>query len=347
MIVCGYPAFKNAQTNPYNMLLYSALIEKGCTVSEFDKIKFILQKTDILHIHWPDLIINHKSLLKTVISIARLCTLVLLCRLKRIKIVWTVHNLMPHDAYHEKTMKIALNWFVGHCSGLIFLSNSSKAEFIKFYKLKNLPACQIIPHGHYKSVYDKINNKLEARRELALPDDAFIILFFGQIRPYKNTEKLLNEFILIDQPKFYLCVAGSINDTALKENLELKSRGYDNISLDLKFIPEDKVSNYFSAADVTVLPYKNILNSGVALLSLSFDCPVIVPKLGSLSELRDIVGKEWVHIYEGDFSKEIIESTYEYIMRSKFKNCNLQEFEWNLIADKTLGLYEQLIKNSK
>ncbi|MDY7008651.1 MAG: hypothetical protein SWX82_33215 [Cyanobacteriota bacterium] len=51
------------------------------------------------------------------------------------------------------------------------------------------------------------------------------------------------------------------------------------IKLKFGFVPDKKLQEYFRAANFVVLPFKDILNSGNALLALSFDCPVLVSAL--------------------------------------------------------------------
>ena len=58
------------------------------------------------------------------------------------------------------------------------------------------------------------------------------------------------------------------------------------------------------ANDAVVLPYRNILNSGVALHSLARNKPILAPRTGSLPELQQTVGGDWVHLFDGDISAE-------------------------------------------
>ncbi len=342
MHILASPAFSNRHDNPFNTLLYEAIEQKGCKVSEFDKKLLLCGRYDILHMHWPDLTINRKNPLLFLVAVTYLVCVVVLCKIKNTKIVWTVHNLLPHDAHHKALTRKILHWFAGQCDGLIFLSAASRNEFKVVYPLRRTPPSAIVPHGHYRPVYPLVPDRMEARVQLGVPADARIALFLGQIRRYKNVEKLITEFSRIDSENIFLLVAGSVKDPALKPALERAAQGKDNIRLDLKFIPDEDIPCYFAAADIVVLPYTDILNSGAALLALSFDRPVVVPALGSLRELQETVGKDWVRLYEGDINAQILERHIADTLPRNGK-CPLECFNWDSIADKTIGLYEMIL----
>ncbi len=78
------------------------------------------------------------------------------------------------------------------------------------------------------------------------------------------------------------------------------------IKLDLRRIPSNEVQLLFSAADLVVLPFSDIMHSGSAMLALSFDRPVLVPARGSLPELQMRVGSEWVRTYDGELTPTIL-----------------------------------------
>lgn len=345
MHILASPAFSNRRDNPYNALLYEAIEQKGCKVSDFNKKLLLCGTHDILHMHWPDLTVNRKNPALFLVAVAYLVCVVALCKIKGTKIVWTVHNLLPHDAHHKTLTRKILHWFAGQCDGLIFLSEASRDEFRAAYPLKRMPSSAIVPHGHYKPVYPQVPGRTEARERLNVPADARIALFLGQIRRYKNVEKLIMEFSGIKKQDSFLLVAGSVKDPALKPALEQAAQGKNNIRLDLKFIPDEEIPYYFAAADIVVLPYTNILNSGAALLALSFDRPVVVPALGSLRELQEMVGGDWVRLYEGDVDTQILERHIVDALPLNGK-CPLKCFDWDSIADKTIGLYETILAKS-
>ena len=106
-----------------------------------------------------------------------------------------------------------------------------------------------------------------------------------------------------------LIVAGEPRAAALRAEIERAAAGDPRIELRLAFVPDEALQVYLRAADLVVLPYEEILNSGAALLALSFDCPILVPDKGSLEVLRADVGPDWVRLYQGALSTETLSAS--------------------------------------
>jgi hypothetical protein len=92
-----------------------------------------------------------------------------------------------------------------------------------------------------------------------------------------------------------------------------------------------------------VLPYKEILNSGSAILALSFDRPILVPALGTLTELRNRVGVDWVRIYEGELTPEKIRDAIDWTKTRKSNvRAPLDDFSWDRIAQTTIQAFQMV-----
>jgi beta-1,4-mannosyltransferase len=109
----------------------------------------------------------------------------------------------------------------------------------------------------------------------------------------------------------------------------------------LDFIPQDQAQLYFRAADLVVLPYREILNSGSALLALSFDCPILVPLRGTLGELQAQVGKDWVRAYTGEMTAAHIEDAMHWALNTpRPHQAPLQALDWQELAQQTVHAYK-------
>jgi glycosyltransferase involved in cell wall biosynthesis len=105
-------------------------------------------------------------------------------------------------------------------------------------------------------------------------------------------------------------------------------------------VPENDVQRYLRAADLVVLPFKEITNSASALLALSFDRPVLVPARGAMGELQTVAGRDWVSTYEGDLTPRILADALDWaLQRPRDGSPHLEALEWPLIARQTLALY--------
>jgi hypothetical protein len=74
-------------------------------------------------------------------------------------------------------------------------------------------------------------------------------------------------------------------------------------------VADEDICSLFDAADVVVLPYEDVLNSGSAILALSLDKPVIAPLVGSFPDLQSMVGNDWVHLYQTPIDRPKLEAT--------------------------------------
>ena len=146
---------------------------------------------------------------------------------------------------------------------------------------------QIMPHGSYQGYYQNYMTRSASRRKLGIPNNNFVFLFFGNIKGYKGLEELLCAYrkIRSNRNDVSLVIAGRIFD----EDIQTKIYDYalDDPSILIKqgYIEDCDVQIYFNAADIVILPYKNILTSGCALLSVAFERPIIAPCTGLIPEL--------------------------------------------------------------
>jgi beta-1,4-mannosyltransferase len=198
--VIASPAFTNEAGNPYNAALYRTLARCDVAVSEYSTKKLLSGKFHIWHLHWPDLLINGPTpwlrLKRTVLFMAKL----VLARMHGVKVIWTVHNIKPHD-YQLRLLQRAAYWVVLR-SIAAFISLSRYAEDVAMEAYPRLRHVRgfVIPHGHYKGLYPDEVTKEEARRVLQIDPCADVYLFFGMIRPYKNLERLIELFREIPNP---------------------------------------------------------------------------------------------------------------------------------------------------
>ena len=149
----------------------------------------------------------------------------------------------------------------------------------------------VVPFGINNAVPRTELTTSNAKRTLGIRSDEKVILFFGRMRPYKGLEHLLEAFdqlMKLDRG-YRLIIAGEPKKGSekyfanIKETVETIDRDH-RIICNLRFIPDDEVELYFKAADVLILPYKEIFQSGVMFLSFSFGLPVIATRVGSFSD---------------------------------------------------------------
>jgi len=345
MRIVAWPAFANKEVNPYNSLLYSALNNLGVNVIEAKRVAnnpFI--PFDILHLHWPEYPLS-EGLPKLITGLIRVFALTLLAKMRGAKVVWTVHNLRPHERRWPKLEPLFYKWLVTVVDGAIFLSKRTAALVREDPLLRPLlhKPWVVIPHGHYRDAYPSPPSREKAREQLGLDDGARVLLFFGQMRPYKGIEQLMEAFRCVRDPDVRLLIAGKPSSPAYAECLRNRATEDHRIVFLPGFFAEREVPVFFAACDVVVLPYTSILNSGSVLLALSFEKPVLAARLGSLPEIAKGLEEGWVMLYDPPLTGEHLRKRLLTPPGSKeLLERVLWELRWDRIAEGTLDFYRQV-----
>ena len=342
--VLAHPAFRTRGRNPYNSLLYSHLVEAGVLVDEFSRARLLAGGHSLWHLHWPEENLNSRSFRRAAAYSAGLLALLDWAKWRGIKIVWTIHNLQAHEGFYPRLERWFWQRFAARVDGYISLSRSGQELACdRFPALQNVPGF-VIPHGHYRDLYPVPVSQQVARATLGIASTARVATFVGQIRPYKNLSALITEFQGLVGSDLILLIAGSPLNAELSADLSTAARKDARIRLDLRFLSEAEIQLYVRAADLVVLPYQEVLNSGSAVLALSLDRPILVPKLGAFTELQEMVGEAWVSSYEGQLSASDLELAFDWAVNAdRAPTAPLQPMDWELVAAATLDAYVSIL----
>lgn len=143
----------------------------------------------------------------------------------------------------------------------------------------------VIPHGEYGGLARTggAADRVAARAELGVPDDAVVALLFGQLREDKGIDVLLAA--AAEVPEVHVVLAGE-DKGALEAVAPLRAdpRLAGRVHVREGFHSMEAAAGFFAAADVSVLPYRRASASGVLLLSYGFACPPVVFPVGGLPE---------------------------------------------------------------
>ncbi|AFY32577.1 glycosyltransferase family 4 protein [Calothrix sp. PCC 7507] len=341
MKIIAYPAFKTKYKNPCNWLLYTNMLQQEVMVAEFSAKKLLSEKYDIFHLHWVvETIVRHPNSFIVWMRAISMLMLIDWAKSRGTRIIWTIHDENPHSILH---LQIA-NWFqkefIKRIDGYISLSTIGKniAEK-KLPELKTKPCC-LVPHGHYRNFYPDQITSSAARALLNIPDNYQILLFFGYIDDYKNVPHLIKIFRELDTSNWLLVVAGKLESPHLKTEILSAAENDERVKLFLNYIPDDQVQLYFKAAKLVVLPFKEILNSGSALLALSFDCPILVPQLGAMPELQSQVGEDWIKLYAGELTNENLREGLNWsAQQTRLQSPPLDKLDWKISSQNIVDFY--------
>jgi beta-1,4-mannosyltransferase len=139
-----------------------------------------------------------------------------------------------------------------------------------------------------------------------------------------------------------LLIAGKPVPPEDAPHLEALAARDPRVQFELGFVRDDRLQLFFNAADLIVLPYRQILNSGSALLALSFNRPVLAPAIGSLPELAQTVGGHWMQLYKGDLETGELQNALEVSRSLRDQLVPLEPFDWERIAVDTKRFYLEL-----
>ncbi len=357
-------------SNPYQRLLYSAFDNKRFTFGYIHSATNVLNSIfhvyrlltqlivyrikgySILHLHWLYALEfpgrKYSSRTTQILSSGNILLFLFTVRILRIKLVWTIHNILPHEK-----MTLSDLWFArlitNQCSAKIIHSANIMTELDQRHI--DTHNTYIIPHGNYIDVYPNTVDRIEARKRLLIKDDEFVVLFFGLVREYKGVDDLLLAFrtVVNDAPNTRLIIAGQCSDGILRDKIIHLADKY-NVNFYNEHVADEDVQLYFHACDVVCLPFKTITTSGSALLALSFGKPIIAPHQGSLLDIPKSVGYLYNHEHS-NHAAVIAESILAAVNNPKdLKDKGdeaysyAQGLSWNEIARQTKEVYLKVIK---
>ncbi len=295
--VLARPAYANRGLNPYNYRISCELVRRGVAVHEYRPWSWFARRYDVAHVHWPESTFNH-GLAGALATTEALLRVLDALRARGTRVAWTAHNVRSHGGRYPRPEAAFWRRFVRRVDGVIALTEGGAAEARRVHPgLAGVPVF-VVPHPHYRGEYADVVTRGEARRRLGLPGDARVLLFFGQIAEYKNVPALVRCFGRLDDRGARLVVAGRPKTPALGAELAAAAAGDGRVRFEGGYVEPERVQDYFRAADAVALPYRDILNSGSALLALSFDRPVLLPRVGAFGELRAAAGDAWVRGYD-------------------------------------------------
>jgi beta-1,4-mannosyltransferase len=265
-----------------------------------------IRSIDIFHIHWPEMVFwsggrleGMRRSLFTLVSLAIL-------RLKGVRIVWTVHNIEPHDKGDRfsrfwRLYILVVSFFV---DGFITLSPSTiHIVRNRLAKLASRPGT-FLWHPNYLIPESLADQRQQIRAGLGIEPTHKVFGFIGQIRPYKGVEELVECFRKIEDPNSRLLIAGAVYDERLKSKLALSASADKRIILHSCYLSEDQFARVAISADVIVLPFRKVFHSGSMIYALSAGKPVITPSTPFAIDLFNQVGDIWLRHYDDVLTPE-------------------------------------------
>lgn len=289
--------------------------------------------------------------------------LMLYYRLLGKRIVLTAHNV---NTAHRDGKDSALNRLtlaaqyrlVDH----IFVhTDKMKDDLLRQFGVKE-SKLTVIPFGINNSVPDTSLSSSEAKQYLGIGPNEKTMLFFGGIRPYKGLEYLAGAFrsLAHEDSRYTLIIAGEPKKEAVQYWREIEQtlnrepcRG--RVILNITYVDDADTEIYFKAADVAVLPYTLVYQSGVLFLSYRFGTPVVVTDVGTLR--NDVIPGETGYVCPPCQATSLASAIRKYFGSDLYRNLEQrrpcicafaqQRNSWALVGQKTCDVYRGLLQSQQ
>ncbi|HUS58522.1 MAG TPA: glycosyltransferase family 4 protein [Planctomycetota bacterium] len=338
--------------NPYQRLLAGGLAAHGIdvTAGHLSPRKYLLgkQKVEqkIIHLHWLQPFYNEKSRSRSWLRSRAFVQAVKGLRAAGCRIVWTIHNLLPHDMIHP-----AIDVWVRRrmhllADALILHTTEARKEYVKMFGKRR--GLFVVPHGVYAVSLVPMPDRAESREYFNLPkDDTIVALQFGMAREYKGFDRVAKALSSFSKHGAHAVFAGPGHAEKMDVTAAAESGAASILSY---YIPEYELPPLFAAADVLMLAYRNCTTSGLALLGLGFGLPIVCSNMGPFPSMcSQKLGVICTDPDDPDQLAQAVVKAKELAADPGFTQARkklLAESNWSRLAKATAKVYDYALKNN-
>ncbi len=260
------------------------------------------------------------------------------------KFICQIDNVEPHEPHAiDKPFN---RYFLRAVDGFVYMSEQVHRELAAY---TSAPAL-FSPHPMFENLGARVD-RADACRAIGVDDKNQYALFFGLIRDYKGLDLLLDAWSKLKRESRLpatrkLIIAGEFYTSKEPYLDQIERNGLRNdVILHDRFIADDEVRNYFSAADFIVLPYKTATQSGVTQIAYNFSLPMIVTAVGGLPEIVpdgkvgfvceptvSSIADAVERMYKGNTIGEMVENLHE----------ERKRFSWATMCDRITEVYNKV-----
>ena len=274
------------------------------------------------------------------------------------KIPITVHNVNAgqRDANDTWLNRFSLRTQYRLADHIFVHTDKMKSEMVGGFSIAP-EKVSVIPFGINNTVPNTTLSTSQAKRQVGVGATDKTMLFFGNIAPYKGLDILVAAFIELAKadPRYRLLIVGRPKQDSGSwrriEEVIARSEVRDRVEKRIEFVPDEETELYFKAADVLILPYRHVFQSGVLFLGYSFGLPAIVTDVGSLRE--EIVEGETGFVAASPHPAELSRTITRYFTsdlyrelgerRTKIKQYANDRYSWSKVVAMTTNVYSNLL----
>ena len=308
----SWPGY-GAGNNTFVRVFLDALATAGCSITSLNTVEDIgrHQNLDIVLLHWAERVFwelpDRLTLLRKTWQLPTL----LEGRAPGTHVVWLVHNLEPHDMRPLQRLiwKPYTRRLARRVDAVLTFSPGTLAPVRAAYPALAGKPATFAWHPAYPDAALDVDARAVLRRSCGWTGTERVFGYCGQIRPYKGIDQLTEAFLTTPNPDLRLLIAGKPHRAdALVSRLKAAAARDPRIRLDLRDLPHGAFRDALGCCDVIVAPFRHYLHSGSLIHALSADRPVITPSTPFSESLRDTLGPEWVRLYTGALTANILQA---------------------------------------
>lgn len=284
------------RTNPYQALLYGAVREFGMATTpvvdswSFGQLPRVASQTErlILHVHWTSFVLTGITSRDVALQkVADLKTEIERLRAGGTALVWTLHNIIPHDTIFPD-LELEVEQYLADTAEVIHALSYGSLDVMEQYLRVDRSKVIVVPHPNYTSAYENFITREDARLAFGIESDERVYVLFGALKRYKGLANLLEAFDQLCREDTSvsrrLLIGGMPDEDPEVQAFVAACQSHPRVLIEAKKIPSGFVQYYMRAADVGYAAYARMLNSGALLLYQSFDLPVITLNTPALWE---------------------------------------------------------------
>jgi D-inositol-3-phosphate glycosyltransferase len=276
------------------------------------------------------------------------------------RVIFTAHNVNAgkRDKNDSWLNQVSLKIQYSLSDHIFVHTGGMKSEMASEFSIPE-NKISVIPFGINNTVPNTSLSSAQAKRQLNISKDDKVLLFFGNIAPYKGLEYLVAAFaeLLKRDPNYRLLIAGKPKGPNSYWNQvrgTISSRGVQaRIIEKIEYVPDEDTELYFKAADCLILSYTHVFQSGVLFLGYSFGLPAVTADVGNLKE--EIIEGETGFVFKAQDSSDLARKIDEYFnsdlfhslesRRVEIKAYANERYSWDKVAAITTTAYSRLLSS--
>jgi glycosyltransferase involved in cell wall biosynthesis len=255
-------------------------------------------------------------------------------------LVLTAHDVLPREPRGGRVQSRAQRRLYERVDAVVVHSEHG-AERLRGELGVDPAKVHVIPHGAFAHLAERARPCRSLPPELAAVEQP-VVLCFGLIRPYKGIDSLLEAWRGIDDAELWIVGLPKM------ELAPLRAAAPAGVRFVPRFVADDEVPAFFRRADLVVLPYREIDQSGVLFTALAFGSPLLLSAVGGFPEVAAtgaaaLVPPGDAPALHAALTRLLANPAERDRLATAARAAASGPYAWDAIAERHLALYRDLL----